>query len=98
MLNEALRLIRVFHDMKSVELAKELNISVSYLSEIETGKKKPSIELITKYSSIFHIKPSAILFFSEEIEKDGDGLRSKIKQSIRFKMLSFLKAIENAAA
>lgn len=96
MLHEALRLIRIFHDMKSVELAKELNISVSYLSEIESGKKKPSIELIHKYSKVFNLKTSSILFFSEEIE--SNGLKNKIKQSIRFKMLSFLKAIENASA
>lgn len=96
MLHEALRLIRVFHDMKSSELAKELNISPSYLSEIEKGKKQPSVELIRKYSNIFHIKPSAILFFSEEIE--ADSLKNKVKKTVRSKMLSFLQAIENASA
>ena len=96
MLHEALRLIRVFHDMKSGELAKELNISASYLSEIERGKKQPSVELIHKYSNIFHIKPSAILFFSEKIEEDS--LKNKVKKTIRSKMLSFLQAIENASA
>jgi len=65
MLNEALRLIRVFHDMKSVELAKKLNISNSYLSEIEKGKKQPPFDLINKYGAIFNIKPSAILSFYE---------------------------------
>ena len=53
MLSEALRLIRVFHDMKQTELADRLSISNSYLSEIEGGKKQPKIELIQRYSSEF---------------------------------------------
>ena len=95
MLNEALRLIRVFHDMKSIELAKCLNISSSYLSEIEKGKKQPPFDLIKKYGTIFNIKPSAILSFSEKIEEHN--LKNKVKKSLRFKMLSFLQAIENAS-
>ena len=39
MLSEALRLIRVFHDMKQTELADRLSISKSYLSEIEGGEE-----------------------------------------------------------
>lgn len=38
MLSEALRLIRVFHDMKQTELAQRLGISKSYLSEIEKDR------------------------------------------------------------
>ena len=66
MLGEALRLIRVFHDKKLVDLAKELDISPGYLSEIERGKsnKKPSLELINRYAQVFNTKPSVILFFS----------------------------------
>ena len=39
-LNQALRLIRVFHDQSLSELAKQMNISVGYLSEIESGVQK----------------------------------------------------------
>lgn len=96
MLNEALRLIRVFHDMKSVELAKKLNISNSYLSEIEKGKKQPPFDLINKYSALFEINASAILLFSERIE--DKNLKNKLANSVRYKMQSFLQAIENASA
>ena len=46
MLSEALRLIRVFHDVKQNELAERFGVSKSYLSEIESGKKLPSIDFI----------------------------------------------------
>ena len=49
MINEALRLIRVFHDLKQFELAERLKVSKSHISEIESGTKAPSLELIEKY-------------------------------------------------
>ena len=50
MLAQALRLIRVFHDVKQNELAARLGISKSHLSEIESGRKQPRLELIERYS------------------------------------------------
>ena len=70
MTNEVLRLLRVFSNYKSSELAEELGISKSYLSEIEHEKKKPTIELLEKYAKIFNIKVSTIFLFSEAIEND----------------------------
>ena len=63
MLTEALRLIRVFHDMKQNELATHLGISKSHLSEIESGKKQPSLQLIERYSSEFGIPAVIYLVF-----------------------------------
>lgn len=93
MLNECLRLFRIFHDKKMVNLAKELEISPSYLSEIESGKKQPSIEIIEKYAKIFKTTPSAILFFSEELDKEKK--RGKLKISIRSKIIKFMQAVEH---
>ena len=88
MINESLRLLRIFHDLKAIDLAKKLSISQSYLSEIENGKKKPSLELIEKYSEVFKIKPSTILFFSEEIEQNS------LKGNMKELMIKFMKIIE----
>jgi len=92
MLNEALRLLRVYNDLKSYELADKLGISNSYLSEIENGKKEPSIDLINKYAEIFGTEPSTILFFSESLGKNT----SKFKKIIGKKIIQFLQNIENA--
>lgn len=92
MINEALRLLRIFHDLKSVELSKKLEISQSYLSEIENGKKQPSLELINKYADVFNLKPSTILFFSEEIDKGTNKV--KIKDNIRNLMIKFMQIVE----
>lgn len=66
-LNEALRLMRVFHDLSQKELAEKLRISKSYISEIESGKKTPTLDLLNRYSEFFDIPVSSIMFFSESL-------------------------------
>ncbi len=95
MLGEALRLIRVFHDCKTSVLAKEINISPSYISEIESGKKTPSMEILKKYANYFDTTVSAIIFFSEDIEKDK---KKPFKTAARNKLIKFMHIIENATA
>ena len=67
MLNRALRLLRTYHQLTQIELAKRLDISNSYLSEIESGDKTPGVELLQQYSDIFKMPVSSIILFSETI-------------------------------
>ena len=92
MLGESLRLIRVFHDKKSTDLAKELGISPAYLSKIENEKSQPNIDLIQKYAEVFSTTKSAILFFSDELDREQS--RGPFKISIRNKLFHFLKTLE----
>lgn len=71
MLSEALRLIRVFNKKSQEELSKSLGISRSYLCEIETNKKKPTLEILEKYKECFDIPVSTILLFSENLSADS---------------------------
>jgi len=89
-IGEALRLIRVLHDKKSRELAEEVGISASYLSEIENGHKRPSLEIITKYAEVFDVRPSVILFFSEGLDEDSEARKYS---GIRAKLLLFMSSV-----
>lgn len=92
MLAEALRLMRVFHDLKQNELADRLGMSKSHLSEIENGKKQPTLQLVERYSSEFDIPVSSILFFSENLEYSSDT--NDAKSEIARKVITFLQLIE----
>lgn len=95
MLNEALRLIRVFHDLKQHEAAEKLGISKSYLSEIESGKKIPNTELIGKYARVFDLPVSSIWFFNEHLQAGTKpGVLERAKGVIAEKVLSFLRLAE----
>ena len=94
-MNEALRLIRVFHDLKQVELAKRLGVSKSHLSEIEKGTKTPSLDLIEKYAWEFKLPPSSIMFFAEELPNAQLGER--VRSRIAGKVIDILRFVERKA-
>jgi transcriptional regulator with XRE-family HTH domain len=91
MLNEALRLMRVFHDLAQKELAEKLRISKSYLSEIESGKKTPTLDLLNRYSQVFDIPVSSIMFFSENLNQDVKT--EKLRNFVSSKILAILNFI-----
>ncbi len=95
MMHEALRLIRVFHDLKQVELAEKLGVSKSHISEIEKGTKTPSLDLIERYSNEFKLPASSIMFFAEELPQAqlGERVRSKIAG----KVINILRFVEKKA-
>lgn len=92
MLGEALRLIRVFNDLKQTEMADRISMSRSYLSEIEKGQKTPTLEVLEKYSKEFSIPVSSIMFFAEEIPKAkiGERVRAKVAKNV-MGMLQFIE-------
>lgn len=92
MLGEALRLIRVYHDMKQKQVAERLNVSTSYLSEIEKGHKTPSLDMIQRYSEFFELPISSIMFFAERIE-DG-GTFDRARSFVAGKMVGLMQFLE----
>jgi len=79
MISRALRLVRSFHRLKQTDLADKLKISNSYLSEIESGVKSPSVELLGKYSKIFGIPVSTLLLFSERLNEKKFSERVRVE-------------------
>jgi transcriptional regulator with XRE-family HTH domain len=71
MINEALRLVRVYHSLKQKKLAAALDVSPSYLNEIESGKKQVTMELLNKYAEFFRIPTSSLLYFAEHKGEHG---------------------------
>lgn len=79
MLNEALKQIRLFHQIKQSDLAEKLDISKSYLSELESNKKSVSIEILEKYSEYFSIPVSSLMIFSENLDSTKKSYKLRIK-------------------
>ena len=92
MLAQALRSIRVFHDLNQVEAAKRLGISRSYLSEIESGAKEPTLQLIQRYADTFGLPASSILFFSENLGRPG--AHQDARRFVAGKILTLMRFLE----
>ncbi|WP_082647726.1 helix-turn-helix transcriptional regulator [Lysobacter antibioticus] len=90
-ISEALRLLRSYHDLSQIDLAAQLNISRSYLSELESGKRQPSLELLKNYSQHFNVPLSAILLFSESVESGAVAEQArKVSTNAALKLLSWV--------
>lgn len=66
MYDRALKTIRQYHRLSQSDLAEQLNISRSYLNEIERNKKEPSLEVLNKYAQRFDVPVSSIMLFAEQ--------------------------------
>jgi transcriptional regulator with XRE-family HTH domain len=94
MINRALKAIRVFHGLSQTELATELNISKSYLSELENGKKSVSYNFLEDFSNYFDMPVSTLVYFSENIE-NPEKISKKFKLLASNKLLSILEWVGN---
>lgn len=70
MIHKALRLVRIYHDWSRTDVAERVGLSKSYISEIENGHKKVTMEVLERYSKAFDIPMSSLLLFAE---RAGDG-------------------------
>jgi transcriptional regulator with XRE-family HTH domain len=91
MISNALRLIRQYHNINQTQLAAKLSISTSYLSELESGKKEPTLDLLHRYAQCFDVPLSSLVVFSETLE--GSQSMSKARSFISKKMLKILEWI-----
>lgn len=95
MLGTALRCIRVFHDLKQGDAANKIGISRSYLSEIESGAKEPTLQILQRYAEVFEVPLSSIMFFSENM-----GRPEAISDTHRFvagKIVALMRYLEARA-
>lgn len=89
MIGDILKRTRMIYGYKASEMSALLQISKSYLSEIENNKKKPSLELLEKYSEIYGMKLSSLILLSESYEDANK--RNKGDKFIRSMMISFIE-------
>lgn len=91
MINDALRLLRLYLGLSQKELATELDVSQSMVSEVETGTKAVSMELLERYSQKFDVRMSQLLFFAEELE--GQPIKTRGKLIVASGVLSLLEKL-----
>lgn len=93
MVNQALKLARVYHNLKQKELAEALDLSPSYLNEIESGKKQVTMEILDKYSKFFRLPTSSLLYFAEQQSRGGARPDGNPISAKAIKMLDWLDTI-----
>ena len=92
MIQDALRTLRTYKVLQQNELAKKLEISTSFLCEIEKGKKLPNLKLLQKYSEIFEIPISDIFYLQDIIDNNLNALNGNV-----FKIIEWLDGKKGTA-
>jgi len=93
MINDALKLVRVYHNLKQNQLAEALELSPSYLNEIEAGKKQVTMDVLEKYSKFFKIPTSSLLYFAEHKGLHGEKRAVNPIAAKAIKMLDWIDTI-----
>ena len=83
-LSLTLKMIRTLYGRTAKDVAQALDISPSYLSEIENGKRKPTLEVLSGYSKEFKIAMSSLMIMSEEkmFSSSLETLRHKAQERV----------------
>lgn len=89
MIGDILKRTRTIYGYKASEMSELLQISKSYLSEIENNKKQPSLELLKRYSEIYDMKLSSLILLSENY--DDASKHNRGDKFIRSMMIKFIE-------
>ncbi len=90
-IGEALRRMRLIYGYKATQMSQKLEISPSYLSEIEHGNRKPSLDILQNYANVFRIKVSALVLLSEEYTEMKN--QNKAELFIQRKMIATINKL-----
>jgi transcriptional regulator with XRE-family HTH domain len=66
-LGEALRLLRIHHDLRQNQAAAASGLSTSYVSEIERGLKTPTLEAVARLAALYDLPRSAVFYLAEVV-------------------------------
>ena len=99
MINEALRLLRLYCRYSQAEMADRLSVAQSMVSEVERGRKNVTMDLLEAYSQAVDIRMSQLLFFAEEIEGEPIARRGQLIVAEKvLQLLDKMKPTEREAA
>lgn len=93
MIGDVLKRMRIIYDYKAKDMSNLLDISPSYLSEIENGKKQPSLDLLQRYANVFGVKVSSLILLSEKIENVEEN-QQVVKKMMKY-LIEIMSDIKN---
>jgi transcriptional regulator with XRE-family HTH domain len=81
-LGKVLKDFRIFHGAKQTDAATLLGLSSSYVSQIESGERIPSLDVLGEYSRVFGFSVMEIFFITEHYGKTSKQLPKDVDSKI----------------
>ncbi len=70
-IGNVLRSLRIIRDLTVKELADKMELTSSYICDVESNRKRPSLDMLERYSNALEVNRSMLLFFDEEGKKNN---------------------------
>lgn len=70
-LGNVLKSLRIVQNLSVKELSEKLGLSSTYICDLEANRKRPSLDLLDKYSKVLGVHRSTLLYFDEEGKKNN---------------------------
>ena len=92
-----IQLLRIQHNLTQKELAEKLQTSQNYLSDVETGKKRPSLDYYMSIANFFKVSLDQIFVDSIDMKKNIiiDSIVLKISYMPKEEQKLVLDMVEN---
>jgi transcriptional regulator with XRE-family HTH domain len=72
-ISRMLKLLRSVEDISATNLASKIGFSSAYISELENGKKEPTLKVLNAYGEYFGISAANLLYIQEEGLHDSNA-------------------------
>lgn len=100
-IGKAIKHLRKFHNISQEQLANNSNVDRRYFSDIETGKRNPSINILDQIAKCFDMSVGQFLTYAEKFDNfpvDIESLKTYLcelgfNEAILFESPEFLDAI-----
>ena len=89
MIGYILRIIRVANDLSIRELAEAIGFSSAYISEIERGKKTPTIESLKRFAEYYKFPVSYVFVLDELRESLGLSYQRLLYFTLAYYLYNF---------
>lgn len=89
-IGKALKLCRTQKGMTKTKLAENSNISVSYLTLLEQGKREPNISTINEICKALQIPPSILIFLASD-SSEQQGISLELAEKLSYLALSLME-------
>lgn len=93
-ISRALKLCRTQKGMTKTKLAEKANISISYLSLLEQGKRDPNLTTVNKLCNALNIPASIFMFLASDVN-ELNGISTELAEKLSLTALQLIEANTN---
>jgi transcriptional regulator with XRE-family HTH domain len=89
-IGRALSLCRTQKGMTKTQLSKAADVSISYLTLLEQGKRDPNLSTVNQICKALSVPTSIFMFLASDSE-DRDGISNELSEKLAYTALSLME-------